>query len=567
MRSAYSKTKRAELEQRLSESRQLIVCLQETWLDDSVSSLCISGYKPISRRDREDCYGGVFICVREDVEFVVPLCVGVDAEIQLCTIHAACGPLLLCNWYRPPGASEAAIIEFQFVLEQHVPEHVGVVVVGDLNIHHHAWLGFSSGRCTREGRHVKSICDDCCLSQLVREPTRQENLLDVVFTDMPAMCSVKVLPPIADHCVVSAVFDIHTMATAPIQRSVWHWKSARWNDLRRALQDCNWDSVFASEDPNEIAERITEMILSQAHKHIKFNAAILQKRSHPWLTKRAQEAIRIKCEAYGSVSFTAAARACQDIVAEEFKTYQRKLREQLASLPRGSKRWWRVNRELLDKKASLSSISPLKASDGRWLLDPIDKANELANTFMNKSKLPPAVPQQDFAAPAVEMSGFILIRARVAKRALKMINEDKATGPDSLPGKILKMCHAELAGPLARFSRLLVLRGVWPECWRNHWVCPLHKRGAVSNSSNYRGVHLTSILSKTVERIIGSVFLPFLDATGAYGHNQWAFRKEHSCKDLVTAKVASWIWAAQRKCKQDSRIFELHQRSVRQSGS
>ena len=110
MRSVYSKTKRAELEQRLSESRPLIVCLQETWLDDSVSSLCISGYKPISRRDREDGYGGVFIFVREDVEFVVPLCVGVDAEIQLCTIHAACGPLLLCNWYRPPGASEAAII-------------------------------------------------------------------------------------------------------------------------------------------------------------------------------------------------------------------------------------------------------------------------------------------------------------------------------------------------------------------------------------------------------------------------------------------------------------------------
>ena len=226
--------------------------------------------------------------------------------------------------------SEAAIIEIDFVLELHVPEHVGVVVVGDLNIHHHAWLGFSSGRCTREGRHVKSICDDLCLSQLLRETTRQDMLLDVVFRDMPAMCSVNVLPPIADHCVVSAVFDICTMATAPIQRSVWHLKSTRWNDLRRALQDCNLDSVFAFE-ANEIAERITEMILTQAHKHIKFNAANQQKRSHPWLTKRAQEAIKIKCEAYGSLSFAAAARTCQDIVAEEFKTYQRKLREQLAN--------------------------------------------------------------------------------------------------------------------------------------------------------------------------------------------------------------------------------------------
>ena len=69
----------------------------------------------------------------------------------------------------------------------------------------------------------------------------------------------------------------------------------------------------------------------------------------------------------------------------------------------------------LGQEASLSSISPLKVADGRWLLDPVDKASELADTFKNKSKLPPAVPQQDFAAPAVEMSDFILTRDRVAK--------------------------------------------------------------------------------------------------------------------------------------------------------
>ena len=303
---------------------------------------------------------------------------------------------------------------------------------------------------------------------------------------------VDVLAPIADHSMVSMVMDINTVATENAERNIWIFKQAKWQALRTELNAIAWHDVFG-EDFSDNASKITEIVLSSSKQHIPFRKHRFRKSLHPWLTDTTFEAIQAKVAAYGTCSYDDAAKACSQVFAKEYATHVKRLRTTLASLPRGSKRWWRVNRELLDKKASLSSISPLKASDGRWLLDPIDKANELANTFMNKSKLPPAVPQQDFAAPAVEMSGFILIRARVAKRALKIINEDKATGPDSLPGKIIKMCHAELAGPIARFSRLLVLRGVWPDCWRNHWVCPLHKRGAVSNSSNYRGVHLTSI--------------------------------------------------------------------------
>ena len=324
------------------------------------------------------------------------------------------------------------------------------------------------------------------------------------------MCSVKVEPPIADHCIVSAIFDVHTLASIPIQREVWHWKSARWQHLRRALREHAWDEVFSVDDPNLVAERFTEAILSLAQASIKINTIETTKCSHPWLTQRAQNAIQRKCDAYGTSEFANAARECHTIAAEEFRKYQSKLKKDLADLPRGSKRWWRANRELLDRKASLSSVSPLKTPAGEWLLQPESKANHLAEIFKNKSRLPPAKTEAHAAQmidPAIAMSGFLMIRARVVRRALKKIDDDKATGPDGLPGKILRICHAELAGPIARLCRLLLLRGVWPESWRVHWLCPLHKRGAMSAGNNYRGVHLTSILSKIVERAIGSVFL------------------------------------------------------------
>jgi hypothetical protein len=38
--------------------------------------------------------------------------------------------------------------------------------------------------------------------------------------------------------------------------------------------------------------------------------------------------------------------------------------------------------------------------------------------------------------------------------------------------------------------------------------------------------------------------MPFLHHTNGYGPNQWAFRPAHSCRDLVTLRVATWLMAA-----------------------
>ena len=64
-----------------------------------------------------------------------------------------------------------------------------------------------------------------------------------------------------------------------------------------------------------------------------------------------------------------------------------------------------------------------------------------------------------------------------------------------------------------------------------------------SAPTNYRGVHLTYILTKIVERTIAFVIVPYFDRVGAFGKDQWAFRKKHSCWDLVALLVCRWLWA------------------------
>ena len=60
---------------------------------------------------------------------------------------------------------------------------------------------------------------------------------------------------------------------------------------------------------------------------------------------------------------------------------------------------------------------------------------------------------------------------------------------------------------------------------------------------NYRGVHLTAVLSKLVERCVASVLVPFLEKTNAYGESQWAFQRGRSCADLVALLVLKWVLA------------------------
>jgi hypothetical protein len=54
----------------LMHQRPSLVCVNETWLDDSVAFVLLAGYRLVSRRDRRDgrSGGGVAVFVAEEYE-------------------------------------------------------------------------------------------------------------------------------------------------------------------------------------------------------------------------------------------------------------------------------------------------------------------------------------------------------------------------------------------------------------------------------------------------------------------------------------------------------------------
>ncbi len=78
--------------------------------------------------------------------------------------------------------------------------------------------------------------------------------------------------------------------------------------------------------------------------------------------------------------------------------------------------------------------------------------------------------------------------------------------------------------------------------WIKHWIVPIHKKKEVFKVKNYRGVHLTSQVSKVVERLIGSAVDDALpDKTPLFGPNQFAYTKDRGGRDALAFLVLSWI--------------------------
>ena len=129
------------------------------------------------------------------------------------------------------------------------------------------------------------------------------------------------------------------------------------------------------------------------------------------------------------------------------------------------------------------------------------------NKFFTKvfSTPDPSRPCQDEPDPEHPMPNITVSQAGVLK-LLQNIKVDKATGPDGIPGNILKLCAPELAKVFTLLFQASLDQGVVPSDWKTANIVPVFKKGDKSQVENYRPmpISLTSITSKILEHIIHS---------------------------------------------------------------
>ena len=88
---------------------------------------------------------------------------------------------------------------------------------------------------------------------------------------------------------------------------------------------------------------------------------------------------------------------------------------------------------------------------------------------------------------------------------LKFINEisiTSSTGPDGLPGKMIKEGRNVISKMLSIIGKQSIMEGKFPTRLKNMFVLGLHKGGRKDLASQYRPIALTSHLAKILEKVV-----------------------------------------------------------------
>ena len=122
--------------------------------------------------------------------------------------------------------------------------------------------------------------------------------------------------------------------------------------MNNALLSVDW-SVLRHGTADDAAKKFLEILWTYLCAFNPYEKIEFRKRSHPWINERCEQAIKRKNAAEGTHQFQDMQKECASILSNEYQPYLLKLKKKIASLKKGSKEWWKLNRELLEKNKML----------------------------------------------------------------------------------------------------------------------------------------------------------------------------------------------------------------------
>ena len=198
-------------------------------------------------------------------------------------------------------------------------------------------------------------------------------------------------------------------------------------------------------------------------------------------------------------------RASRELKKSKKNYYQEYFEENKNNI----KNIWSGIREIVNiRNPNSHKISQLKVG-GKLINNPRDISNQLNEYFVNVGPTTEdSIPKtQNVSALKFmkERINYAFLIAQVSHdEVLDIINslEYKATGPVSIPIKLLKLIPDLILVPLCNIINVSFNTGVFPNLLKLVKVIPIHKGGSKQDMNNYRPISLLSVFDKIMEKLM-----------------------------------------------------------------
>ena len=546
------KSKQGQVKNLVESTQPDIVLGTETWIDPTITDNQI--FPPnyhIYRHDRNLKGGGVLIAIKNDhLSAPVPElhtnCEIVWAKISL----VGNKDMYLASYYNPKTSNEDSIEELGISLERaRTTKNAFIVVGGDFNLPGWNWLTRTlkpESTCQKNHYKFGDILDDNGLVQLVDEPTRGPNTLDLVITNNPSRFTrTKIIPGLSDHDIVFSEIDTKPISRKQIPRKIPLYRKANWETIKKEMNDTHQKikELAANGSSTEELWLIFKTNLNQSvTNHIPHKMA-KQKDSLPWLTPTVRKLIKRRDRLYKKHK-KSADPSIKSKLKETKRMVQRELRRsywnyienivtpkeennQYSSM----KRFWTY---IKHQKTESNGVAPLR-SEGILHTHPVDQATILNKQFQSAFSAKDTYNEHEFKSRC-NMPGQhpkaeeLNITENGILKLLQKINPNKAAGPDNIKPKLLNELATEIAPILTIIFKTSIETGEVPNDWRNANVTPVFKKGERYKAENYRPISLTCICCKLIEHIVTSHIMKHADQHQILYPLQHGFRTKRSCE-------------------------------------
>ena len=184
------------------------------------------------------------------------------------------------------------------------------------------------------------------------------------------------------------------------------------------------------------------------------------------------------------------------------------------------KRFWHF---IKSRKKDSTGVAPLK-NEGLTFFDSVNKANIMGEQFSSVFTQEDVPELPDLGQSRTPSAPPIKVNTKGVLKLLKDIKPHKATGPDNIPGRLLRKDALELAPGLAHLFQISIDNGTIPLDWKSALVTPVFKKGDRSSASNYRPISLTSIVCKALEHVIHYSVISHFERNNIFTDCQHGFR-------------------------------------------
>ena len=521
-----------------------VIAVTETFIDttniDLLSEYHIDGFK-LFNKDRVNRRGGGVAL------YVATWLHPVDCSPNNSNVEHACVKIVVDKikinisvTYRPPGQNLEKDNEMYNVLRQSLRCDESIIL-GDFNLPHINWL--TNTGVEAESHRMLEFLEDNFLSQLVNQPTRENNILDLIIVSNDRLVNDVIVGEhlgSCDHRLLRTSINAATKITEN-KSLVPNFRRADFVNFRSEMSCYQLPEGL---DVENAWAHFKNNLINQQTKFVPYSERRTNDNSNPpWINIEIKRKIRIRNKLHKQLKanntqenqreYTESRREIKKLIKQSKRRHEMYI---ATTSKNNSKTFFKyINK----KKNVRSTIGPLKDSDGEIITNDQAMASKLNEYFCSVFNAPNNVRQDDDQVNLASSNNNTLqnfvVTVEDVIQMLENLKVNKSPGPDNIFPKILKETKNEIVNSLTSIFNNSLQQGIVPGDWKTANVTPIFKKGDRNKPGNYRPISLTSVVGKLLESIIRDKIVEFLESNNLIKDSQHGFRQKRSClSNLLT---------------------------------